>query len=166
MDNQRRPDRLVHDHLAKVARLYPARDGMRWLSAESLVFELGRPYRPAPLPPGVERGPMMFCYRNARQAAIEHGWMYVEGFTAVHGIVIQHAWCAPPGSDEALEVTWPDQADGVGYYGVAFSLDWLAEEKIGGSEGTYSEPVLDLGSIRRNLRYELPEAALDARLPI
>ncbi len=87
------------------------------LSYESLVLAKGTSWDEADVV--VRRnGEYKECYMNAYNAAVDHGWQYVEGF-AMSLFPMMHAWCVD--GDQAVEVTW--ETPGHGYQGIIMDLE-------------------------------------------
>ena len=62
------------------------------------------------------------CHFNAMQMALQHGWLYAEGWAVFsEGLHPQeHAWCVD-GKGSVIDPTW---ANGHDYFGVVFELDF------------------------------------------
>lgn len=105
-------------YLALVAKL---RQGV---GAEALVLAHGRAYTTddASFPGGGKRHE---CFRNAALAALADPTLtYVEGYVAVHGCPIHHAWTATA-TGVVRDPTIRDPKGIDDYYGVPFKTDWL-----------------------------------------
>ena len=62
------------------------------------------------------------CHFNAMQMALQHSWLYAEGWAVfAEGLHPQeHAWCVD-GEGNVIDPTW---ANGHDYFGVVFELDF------------------------------------------
>ena len=89
--------------------------GLPYPSYEALVLAKGTAWDEAVVR---RNGEPKFCYMNAFNAAVEHGWQYVEGF-ARSLFPTMHAWCVDDG--QAVELTW--ETSGEGYRGIIMDLD-------------------------------------------
>lgn len=68
------------------------------------------------------RGRRGQCYKNAALMALERRELtYVEGLATVVGVPLSHAWLVD-GEGQVIDPTW---GDGAGYFGVAFSTEYL-----------------------------------------
>lgn len=119
----------ITDYLHQVATLASDREDWRYASYEELVLDYGTLYTEARVEVS---GPIKECFTNAWHAAMDNGWLYVEGY-ANSIIPVAHAWCI---DDEGVvvETTW-EQA-GSEYYGVALDPRWVG--KVAAETGYWS----------------------------
>ncbi|WP_177215262.1 hypothetical protein [Tranquillimonas alkanivorans] len=81
----------------------------------------------SPLPSGMRRGSMRYCFQNSGDAAWRHGLLYCEGI-ARHPDVpmeVHHAWCMDPKTGRVVDPTWKKPEDCT-YLGIAVTLSTLA----------------------------------------
>jgi hypothetical protein len=122
------PEMKTHPVLIKMSRLFSRRsvasDGG---VVERAVLLQGRPYSGVRRPKGYRRGRSKKCFINADAFAFKEKGVYVEGLVLSPGWskLIHHAWITTDGTD-AIEVTWPEQADVCHYFGIPFSFPVLA----------------------------------------
>lgn len=118
---------------------------------EATLVRYGKPYLAAEKPPGVKRGKMKGCFKNAGDRALKDVGTYVEGFALCSGDtsrVIHHAWLTTGGND-AVEVTWKGDEMRHAYFGLAVPnsvlMDCMAETR-------------HYGVFETAPRYDVPEA--------
>ncbi|MFY7069085.1 hypothetical protein ACOQFV_24775 [Nocardiopsis changdeensis] len=108
--------------IGQIADLHPAAVGERYGSAQALVLDQGRAWRPVPLPEDLEdwRGYPGHCYEFAAHLAdAVDGLVYVEGYAtpfAGSTWAFPHAWAGRLSDGAALDPTWPEP--GTAYYGI------------------------------------------------
>ena len=103
---------------------------------------LGRSFRAAPLPAGVDRGAPQQCYANAGRLAIESLELaYCEGYALKPGLFpVHHAWCVNV-DGQVVDPTWEFDPN-TEYLGVALREDFLREMVMGNEVwGIFSERV-------------------------
>lgn len=103
----------------------------------SLVAKLGMNFKTAPKLEWVELGPPKNCFENATLFAVGRNLAYVEGFIAVHGVPIHHAWCVNFQGD-VIDPTIPDP-ERWEYFGIPMSIDFVLDT----AEQTQMYGVLD-----------------------
>lgn len=81
----------------------------------------------SPLPEGMPREPIGFCYMNAVHLAQRiDGLVYCEGLaTSGVGIAMEHAWCLHVDSGRVIDPTW-DKPESNQYFGVPFERTFTA----------------------------------------
>ena len=96
-------------------------------AAPAIVFRHGQQFSITDQTYSGKRGQPQQCFKNAANLALMNPkYTYVEGYVAVHGVPIEHAWVV----DEKGGVVDPTIRDprGVGgYFGVPFRPDYVAK---------------------------------------
>ena len=65
------------------------------------------------------------CFMNATHLALaDRSLTYVEGFVAIHGVPLAHAWCADADGN-VVDPTIIDVGQVVGYYGVPLNTEYV-----------------------------------------
>lgn len=106
-----------------------------------LVLELGRPYRPRPLPEGLAAGPRKCCFANAwRLASASRGELaYAEGYTLHAGMpewLARHGWAVDSGG-RVVDPTWgADRPLPLAYRGIVIPLALAEAYAVDHSIGT------------------------------
>lgn len=116
-------DDITNEFLSKMSELIGKSRNNNWKysSIEDFILKNGRKYEY--VMPGVKRGKMGECFKNAWHLMGGKGLTYVEGY-AISGnlpIPILHAWCV----DKNGIVYDPTWQDGKSYFGVPFSTKFV-----------------------------------------
>lgn len=92
---------------------------------EDFVLREGREFQAVPLPSNIPAMQKRQCFYNCTMLALEHPELtYVEGY-GCNMIPTMHAWCIDA-QGRVVDPTW-DYREGLNYYGVAFSRDYLRQ---------------------------------------
>ena len=105
--------------MVQVHRRIRTKRDLPYSCPEDIVMQLGRWYRPQPLPNGFEYGEKKQCFLNSAALSLHEGLTYVEGFALLPGfpLPIHHAWCSHQDSVAVIDVT---SSNLVEYLGIPF----------------------------------------------
>lgn len=94
-----------------------------------LLLKYGRSFEMKPIPFGIRRGRMGFCYANAGRIAIRRGrFVYCEGLAvSTIGFPLPHAWVMDKVDGLAFDPTW---IDGVEYFGLPIKKTFFAASVV------------------------------------
>lgn len=124
----------IRAHLEMVADLQRPRLKESGLlrSPATLLLKYGREYQIDEESFAGKRMQAHMCYRNAGMLALaDDSLIYVEGYTTVYGIPIEHAWCIRHSNGAVVDPTIvPRPDDERVYYGVAFNTSFYSAELL------------------------------------
>lgn len=99
--------------------------GLKYFGSEALVLQEGRRFYPRPLPAETKKMKGRECYKNALLYASKNNLLYCEGFAYARetgaALEIPHAWVVDK-NGYVIDPTW---GEGLAYFGIAFSLDYV-----------------------------------------
>lgn len=97
------------------------------------ILEHGREFTAAPLPADIERGTPRECFQNCLNIADDVNLIYCEGFAIRPelGMLIHHAWCIDPESEEVVDPTW-DRPEECKYFGIDLQMSWMIQHEYTG----------------------------------
>jgi len=114
---------MIEDYLKQVVSLYSNTNSkIKYVGQAGLILAYGKSY-PNILKHYYTMGEKKQCYQNSFHLALESNLTYCEGFAVSGGVGIpfEHAWCIDK-DENVIDVTW---SDGVEYYGIAFSTQFV-----------------------------------------
>lgn len=114
----------IREHLLALATAFDHKPS-------GFIVEYGEPHYLTPRSFAGRRGRQGECYRNAALLAMGSGLIYVEGYVAVYGVPIEHAWCidddgavVDPTMRPAVDGTFDRITD---FYGVPFETQYVSQ---------------------------------------
>jgi len=139
----------IQTHLEQIVAIYKnfQNPEIKYFGVADLILHYGKQY--TNIINHNKYGPKKQCYYNSFKLATTCDLIYCEGFAinkAVNYFPFEHAWCIDH-EDNVIDPTWDD---GIDYFGIAFSTNFVVELALKtGCAGVLGE-LNDLKMILKN----------------
>jgi len=148
----------IKGYLTTVSGIATAPAG--YVHSSALILEHGKAYPTDADTYAGKRGTPKQCYANAgRMATRDSSLTYVEGYTTVHGVPIEHAWVVNK-KGTVIDPTLKNGDNIRGYFGVPFTTEYL--NKTIARKGTWG--LIDGMTNRDLFKKDLPNGVVHKAL--